>query len=69
MVSTVPFSFLCYRVFIMAFKIYHFYAFKALLCFAAFLVEVLCFGADSTLLFTVGMLSVVACGLFFWAGE
>ena len=53
----------------MTFKIYHFYAFKSLLCFAAFLVEVLFFGSESTMLFSVAMLSVVACGLFFWEGE
>ena len=67
MVSTVPLLFLPYRMFTM--KIYHFYAFKSLLCFAAFLVEVLCFGADSTPLFAVSMLSLAAFGLFFWAGE
>ena len=67
MVSTVPFSFLCYRVFTM--KIYHFYGIKAVVCFAGFVVNTLAFGGNDMLLFNVGALSVVAGGVFLWAGE
>lgn len=50
-------------------KIYHFYAIKTIMCFTAFIVEVLWFGSDSTLLFTVGMLSAAACAAFLYIGE
>jgi hypothetical protein len=50
-------------------KIYHFYGVKAVVCFAGFVVNTLAFGGESALLFNVGALSVVAGGVFLWAGE
>jgi hypothetical protein len=51
-------------------KIYHFYAIKTLLCFAAFIAETLCSGgAESTPLLAVGLLSAAAGGLFLYADE
>jgi hypothetical protein len=50
-------------------KIYHYYAFKTLLCFSAFIVEVLYFGADSTLLFSVGVMSALAGMMFRYVDE
>lgn len=50
-------------------KIYRFYAFKTLLCFSAFIVEVLYFGSSSTLLFSVGIMSALAGMMFCYVGE
>jgi hypothetical protein len=50
-------------------KIYHFYAFKTLLCFSAFVAEVLYFGSDSTLLFSVGVMSALAGMMFRYVDE
>jgi len=50
-------------------KIYNFYIFKALVCFAGFVVNVMAFGSQSTTLFWVAMLSVCASLLFYFMGE
>jgi hypothetical protein len=50
-------------------KIYNFYIFKALVCFAGFVVNVMAFGSQSTMLFWVAILSVCASLAFYFAGE
>ena len=50
-------------------KFYNFYIFKALICFAGFVVNVMAFGSQSTMLFWVGMLSVCASLAFYFMGE
>lgn len=50
-------------------KFYHFYGFKAVVCFAGFVVDTLAFGGQSMLLFNVGALSIVAGGVFLYVGE
>jgi hypothetical protein len=50
-------------------KFYNFYIFKALVCFAGFVVNVLAFGSQSTMLFWVGMMSICASLAFYFLGE
>lgn len=50
-------------------KFYKFYAFKALVCFAGFIVSALVLGSDSLMLFWVAMLSTVASLGFYFVGE
>ena len=50
-------------------KFYGFFAFKALVCFAGFIVSALVLGSDSLMLFWVAMLSTVASLGFYFLGE
>jgi hypothetical protein len=50
-------------------KFYNFYIFKALVCFAGFVVNVLAFGSQSTMLFWIAIGSVCASLLFYFLGE
>ena len=50
-------------------KIYQFYIFKTLVCMTGFLVSALVLGSDSTLLFWVAIMSLVASLIFYFAGE
>ena len=50
-------------------KFYKFYAFKALVCFAGFIVSALVLGSDSLTLFWVAIMSTVARLGFYFVGE
>jgi hypothetical protein len=50
-------------------KFYKFFAFKALICFAAFIVSVLALGDESLTFFWVAMLSTVSSLGFYFVGE
>lgn len=50
-------------------KFYGYFAFKALICFAGFVVSVLAFGSDSLTLFWVAIMSTVASLGFYFANE
>jgi hypothetical protein len=50
-------------------KFYKFFAFKALVCFGAFIFSVLALGDNSLTLFWVAMLSTVSSLGFYFAGE
>ena len=54
---------------IMLTKFYGYFAFKALICFAGFIVSVLALGSDSLTLFWIAMLSTVASLGFYFVGE
>jgi hypothetical protein len=54
---------------IMLTKFYGFFALKALVCFAGFIVSVLVLGSDSLTLFWVAMLSTVSSLAFYFMGE
>jgi hypothetical protein len=50
-------------------KFYQYFAFKALVCFAGFIVSVLALGSNSLMLFWVAMLSTVSSLAFYFLGE
>lgn len=50
-------------------KIYQFYILKTLVCLTGFLVSALVLGSDSTLLFWVGIMSLIASLIFYFGGE
>jgi hypothetical protein len=50
-------------------KFYQYFAFKALICFAGFIVSALALGSDSLMLFWVAMLSTVSSLAFYFFGE
>jgi len=50
-------------------KFYGFFALKALVCFAGFIVSVLVLGSDSLTLFWVAMLSTVSSLAFYFVNE
>ncbi len=50
-------------------KFYGFFAFKALICFAGFIVSALALGSDSLTLFWVAIMSTVASLGFYFADE
>ena len=50
-------------------KFYKFFAFKALVCFAGFIVSALALGSESLTLFWVAMLSTVSSLGFYFVGE
>jgi len=50
-------------------KFYKYFAFKALVCFAGFIVSALALGSESLTLFWVAMLSTVSSLGFYFVGE
>lgn len=50
-------------------KFYGYFAFKALVCFAGFIVSALVLGSDSLMLFWVAIMSTVASLGFYFFGE
>lgn len=50
-------------------KIYQFYILKTLVCLTGFLVSALVLGSDSTLLFWVAIMSLIASLIFYFGNE